>query len=91
MTLIQKTTISSTADLVVSVLPEILILFKRNYPKIDLIVTEKDADEVLQDVKEENVDLGLTSLFEETISDSFETLFEGHRFEHFLAFRLILR
>jgi len=56
-----------------------------------LIVTEKDADEVLQDVKEENVDLGLTSLFEETISDSFETLFEGHRFEHFLAFRLILR
>ncbi|MEH6944826.1 LysR family transcriptional regulator, partial [Bacillus sp. JJ722] len=71
--------ISSTADLIASVLPEVLIAFKEKYPNHDIVIMQKDADEVLEDVKKEKADLGVASLHEDIISDetlSFETILE---------------
>lgn len=72
--------ISSTADVIINIIPDVLTVFKENNPTVNIVIAQEDAKKVLADVNEGKADIGFASLHEEIINDetlSFDILMEG--------------
>lgn len=51
--------ISATSIFFTSLLPEVLYSFKQQFPKIQVIINEDDAENIIRSVKENQFDIGL--------------------------------
>lgn len=72
--------LSSTQGLFLTILPKALALFKKKYPNVNIIMEEKGGHEVIKDVLNHKIDIGLLNIPKvkpEEEELDFHTLLEG--------------
>ncbi|MEH7334628.1 LysR family transcriptional regulator [Neobacillus drentensis] len=72
--------LSSTQGLFLTVLPKSLALFKKKYPKVNIVIEEKGGQEVVNDVLNNKIDIGLLNIPKKNPREDeldFQTLMEA--------------
>lgn len=63
---LKKTRIGIIAGLHLTFIPNILTELKDNFPNLDIELIELTSLEIIQEIKDENIDLGILAIYEET-------------------------
>ncbi|WP_223587988.1 LysR family transcriptional regulator [Neobacillus bataviensis] len=72
--------LSATQGLFLTVLPKSLALFKKKYPNVKIVIEEKGGQEIIQDVLQNKIDIGLLNIARENPKEEeldFQTLMEA--------------
>ncbi|MFB3166597.1 LysR family transcriptional regulator [Neobacillus sp. 179-C4.2 HS] len=73
--------VSSTQSLFLTVLPKSLALFKKKYPNVKIVIEEKGGQEVIHDVLNNKIDIGLLNIPKEKPKEEeleFQSLMEAN-------------
>jgi DNA-binding transcriptional LysR family regulator len=75
-----KLKISASPSVLMTILLKVIPLFKKDYPGVKLEITEKAADEIIDDIRNNRIDIGLTLINENiqnTTDIKYGTLMDG--------------